>query len=1548
MKKLIIILLLFSFTLTNLYSQQSCPNVADYNYMPPSIKTNDYVNILYLLDYSNSMLQKAFDNNTKNEKLSGYFVPSMEYCLDTEFNGTTESLFGNLSSGTISAASDNLTTEQQNQLTSISDNASASSNADSFPEIFINCQDVSGIDVVEIVSGFVGALTSLISSGGGLCLGADQVMAFLGPFLQMAGAVLSTGGNGYGYQMNSSRMTRSDYVTRLLTGGEVKELGKCVSEESNSCLGMGTSEDCCGEECIAIDIGMLIQLVVAASGVATAGTTTAASGATTVATEGISTLTGTSLSLFLCLPGLQSEDTCPQYTTEDECTSSEDNCTWLERHAVVLADNNTAVKWSDADSFVEDSGGILPGNLLGNGENFCNMALNYTINDNGTNDYIYEADNETEGCLEGILQDIQEWPEKEKPRFAGVLYSSSVDKTINLNFDYTDLANAINEATVNDSSDNTVTDNAIIEAKNIITSDDAYTFNINSTDKIVPCTKNIIFYMSDGLWSDPDPLVNIHSIWLGGNVDLKDSITGKQNIETYAFNMDLGELDSTTINSMKNAAIFGGYRDYDNNELPCGYDNLPQNSKNTNIPASCFEWDGDLNGNPDNYFLYYATNYYEALIRSIFEMAVEGALEQHYNSTAPAVARFGDNDLGLWVNAFYFPKMIYEAASNQLDTAKWRGDVQAYFLDENNSIRENTEDSGDDDNTIKFTYEDHIISFITDTQDYVEKHVEDKDFDVSGSEEESFVTDFLTLFVADYGEANSDNITIPDDCSNIKVRELLKEHNGEDKINPVWSALLDYTVKNDPERLIFYNDNTTKNIELTNNFDNSTAELTAELKDIWCSANDEQIKQIIDKLRNGFSTDNESYYKLGDIINSAPIIVPPTSINNYHHKYHDLTYYDYTNSDTVRKRLPVVVVGGNDGMVHAFYIGFPKDSTVKDKTPGLEIKSNESELNPEEYTAGQEIWAFIPHNALPYLQWYMIEGEKYHIPKVDYNFTLVDASIGKGDGDESSGTLEKDSWRTLLIGTMGFGGKKYTFDNKTFSSSIFVLDITNTDPNNTSNTEAGDKPKFLWEAQIPDNTLALTQPTIIKLRDETSEAERKNGKWYVVIGSGPLNPDADEFVEKPKLYAFNLKTGENTTLQIDDRTMDNKSIGEIMEIDSDNDYSDDAIFFGTYNNNPNTRDNTVDNTVQIDSGSFYGIPIENNDINDIKDVYKLLDDNLTAPYFAKPTNTFDENGNVWVYTASGRLFNKTDMLTYREDTNYIIGIKFFDTDDENNIININTAIEDSAYKELTKNDLLDSTNITVEGKCITKAACYCGGVRVEQLLLDDSTDDCIDNLNNYNCESDCCSGNDDCIKVVEEYSSITLEGNNIPNDIISPDEDNEVANLANYMLADNASERGWFIELDRGESNGAEDIIEVKSFERAYSKPTIAGGLLNVVTYQPALNICSVRGTTSIHGLHYLTGTASDRPLLGNLEFMSENAETSGSDLSGGKKIISGKTTVGIPNASSSPPPTGNSMTSVEGKDGTITTFVGSSKVTQQTPSSSSGVTSRILFKKVR
>ena len=1502
MMRLLIILLLSSSLLSNIYGQGCPADVANYNYIPPSIKTYDYVNILYLLDTSNSMSQKAFDNNTTNENLGGYFKKDVEYCLDTEFNGATESLLGNLLPGVIGSIGDN-------QTLGLVDNASASSNEDSFPEFYMECGAPLVGELGNLATGLLDAIMGLLPSLSQLCISltSDQLIAILRPFLQLVGSVLSTGSYGLGYQMNASKMARSDYVTRLLTGGKVQELGRCVSEGQNTCLGVSvgflTGGNCCGSGCNSIDLIMILQLVLTGLDVLTTlGIITAGVTAVTASIQSvIAALQALQLSVSICLPKLLSQDNCTQYTTEDECTSSEDNCTWIERHAVVLADNNTAVKWSDADSFVEDSGGM---DLIGQNNNLCNMALNYTINDNGTNDYIYEADDEITGCLEGILQDIQEWPEDKKPRLGGIIYSSDIDKNIGLNFDYTDLANAINETPVDSSTDDpTITSDAFSEAVNTLSADNASTFNVNNTNLTIPCTKNLVFYMSDGLWSDTDPIGNIHDAWLGGTADLNDSIAGRQNIETYAFNMNLGETDDTTVRSMKNSAIFGGYRDYDDSGLPCGYESMPQDSQNTDIPPSCYEWDGDLNGYPDNYFLYHEPNSYESLIESIFEMAVEGALEQHYNSTAPAAARFGDNKIGLWVNAFYFPKLIHEGLS-----ANWRGDVQAYFLDEINSIRENDDNSSDTDEYKLFdladnnTYTDNLITFTTGLLDNATTN--------QGNNETENLYSILVLNYSD----TYDNLT-PIDC-NPYTKSLLQ--NQYERTSPVWSALLDQLgddITLSGGRTIFLNDNETPAFtELDDSnylFDNNT--YTKDLvKEIWCTSDDSYIGNIISLIKNG-----KNGFLYGDIINSSPVIVPPTFVNNYNNKYNDLTYYDYINSPTVRNRLPIVIVGGNDGMVHAFYMGNPRDNIDSNElsTLGLEIKNNN--YNQADYNVGQEIWAFMPYNVLPYLQWYNIEGSRYHIPKVDYTFRLVDAAIGENGNASSGGELTADSWRTVLIGTMGFGGKKYSYDNKTFSSSIFAIDVTGTDFSENLNNETNDnydtyKPMFMWEKTLPDNTLIISTPAIVKYSNDQNG--NTNGNWYVVVGTGPNNPEADNFTESGKIYFFNLKDGE---LVAETEIENYKAIGEVMEVDSDNNYSDDALFFGTYDN---------------ETGSFYAADITNDVGN--AEITNILTD-LNAPYFAKSENTFDEYGNIWVYASSGRLFSKNDMLKIDDlpDENianqYIVALKF-NRDDENLIEIENNGIASS--------NLYDATDTEVEAD-VASVSCYCAGVYLGP--ADNTT-------GGFNCNSySCCNNNneDGCEMVVDlvDNPRITTEGNIAVEEFARE-------NFAGDNTA--ASYMGWYIDLkslsdnnnySQNENLESIDTTEI-SYERAYSAPSAYGGLVNCVTYTPYTRPCSVVGTTRLHSLHYMTGTPS-----GQITLMSgDNILDSTSTVSaGGTVTMSGSTIVGK-EAMSLPPPTGKSMTSVKGQNGKVTTFVGSNRIEQQTTESSSGVTSRILFKKVR
>src|SRR5208283_4740370 len=144
------------------------------------------------------------------------------------------------------------------------------------------------------------------------------------------------------------------------------------------------------------------------------------------------------------------------------------------------------------------------------------------------------------------------------------------------------------------------------------------------------------------------------------------------------------------------------------------------------------------------------------------------------------------------------------------------------------------------------------------------------------------------------------------------------------------------------------------------------------------------------------------------------------------------------------------------------------------------------ELSPSSGTTlGSEAWAYIPWNAIPFLRWYC-QTNYCHIPMSDATITLVDASIG--GANTATKPSNGSSWKRLLVGSMGFGGTPITVGsaNTTFSSSIFVMDITNPL-----------SPSLLWEKQMPDHTLTEGIPGIVRLGAATV-----NGDWYLVTGSG--------------------------------------------------------------------------------------------------------------------------------------------------------------------------------------------------------------------------------------------------------------------------------------------------------------------------------------------------------------------------------------------------------------------------------------------------------------
>ncbi len=205
--------------------------------------------------------------------------------------------------------------------------------------------------------------------------------------------------------------------------------------------------------------------------------------------------------------------------------------------------------------------------------------------------------------------------------------------------------------------------------------------------------------------------------------------------------------------------------------------------------------------------------------------------------------------------------------------------------------------------------------------------------------------------------------------------------------------------------------------------------------------------------------DGNNTWKLGDIIYSTPKIVE---------------YNDYS----------IVFVGANDGMLHAFRLG-------RLRYDGLEAYQNVRLCNDRNSTCntdkvGEELWAFIPKNALPYLR-ALADTEYCHFYYVDLMPYIIELDT---DND-----LYHKIDKRILIGGMRLGGavgctgtncvnppqdtcpSPSSYDPSTNDcvglSSYFALDITNST-----------NPKFLWEFTDPDLGFTYSGPAFIKKRWE--------------------------------------------------------------------------------------------------------------------------------------------------------------------------------------------------------------------------------------------------------------------------------------------------------------------------------------------------------------------------------------------------------------------------------------------------------------------------------
>ncbi len=418
-------------------------------------------------------------------------------------------------------------------------------------------------------------------------------------------------------------------------------------------------------------------------------------------------------------------------------------------------------------------------------------------------------------------------------------------------------------------------------------------------------------------------------------------------------------------------------------------------------------------------------------------------------------------------------------------------------------------------------------------------------------------------------------------------------------------------------------------------------------------------------------------WKLGDIIYSTPRVV-----SDYHFckdAVGDFTStHCATNADcsaiggTCAKKESAVFVGANDGMLHAFKTGILSPMSSSPQVARLD-NFGAGEL-------GDELWAFIPKNALPYLRClasnsychqYTVDLSPYIVDMGDKKVLIGGMRLGGGactassnkycfdpatktfqsplnscNGDNQCGTnpyrqcIEKytctapdDTCPSLSAACDPDSPYTCYSDNCVGLSSYFALDVTNPEA-----------PVFLWEFAHPRLGYSYSGPAVIE----------RGGNHYVMFASGPTTRTG---TSTQSLRTFTLRLNSNLTVnsvyEYDFGNSAANSFGGRLYttgLDMNADGNTDFVFLGF------TKVSSVGNY----SGGIIKLWTGNTDpaLWDYNTSYlNLAQKPITAKVeFAKCFNRW------YVYATSGRYFSSGE--TYTPQYDFIMGAPILC--DENN------------------------------------------------------------------------------------------------------------------------------------------------------------------------------------------------------------------------------------------------------------------------------------------
>lgn len=178
-----------------------------------------------------------------------------------------------------------------------------------------------------------------------------------------------------------------------------------------------------------------------------------------------------------------------------------------------------------------------------------------------------------------------------------------------------------------------------------------------------------------------------------------------------------------------------------------------------------------------------------------------------------------------------------------------------------------------------------------------------------------------------------------------------------------------------------------------------------------------------------------------------------------------------THIENRKNQVPIVLVGSNGGMLHAF------------------------DARPAAQGGGRELWAYVPS---------VVHGNLKNLARPNYSHQyFVDGQIRVADA------YLNGQWRRIAVGTTGAGGP-----------GVFALDVTNPTAFDTSNV--------LWEFSDPDLGATIGQPLITRLENGTP-----GGQWVAIFANGFGSPNHRAVLYVVDLATGELlRSGQNVTGKI--------------------------------------------------------------------------------------------------------------------------------------------------------------------------------------------------------------------------------------------------------------------------------------------------------------------------------------------------------------------------------------------------------------------------------